>query len=78
VAAQSGRVDLVRYLLAKGANPAIADSQGRKPIDLVGAPPPAGAAAPTAGRGAGRGDAQASAASVAEIRDLLQNAVSRR
>ncbi len=36
VAAQSGRADLVRYLLEKGANPAIADSNGRKPIDLVG------------------------------------------
>jgi uncharacterized protein len=68
VAAQSGRADLVRYLLAKGANPAIADSNGRKPIDLVGA----GAAA--GGRGGGRGDAQAGAASVAEIRALLENA----
>ena len=85
VAAQSGRADLVRYLLAKGANPAIADSNGRKPIDLVGvrpgtpAPatnpatsgtPPAGAA--VAGRGGGRGDAQVSAAVVAEIRALLE------
>jgi ankyrin repeat protein len=37
VAAQTGRADLVRYLLAKGANTEIADSNGRKAIDLVGA-----------------------------------------
>jgi hypothetical protein len=61
VAAQSGRADLVRYLLGKGANPAIVDSNGRKPIDLVG-------------RGGGRGNAQAGAASVAEIRALLEEA----
>jgi hypothetical protein len=65
VAAQAGRVDLVRYLLQKGANPAIADANGRKPIDLVGAGQTA------AGRG-GRGDAQVSAANVAEIRGLLE------
>jgi uncharacterized protein len=68
VAAQAGRADLVRYLLANGANPAIADSSGRKPIDLVGG------GAPAAGRGGGRGDIQAGAASVAEIRVLLENA----
>jgi len=92
VAAQSGRTDLVRYLLAKGANPAIADSNGRKPIDLVGVrpgnpapatnpatsgtPPAAGAGPPAAGRGGGRGDAQPPAATVAEIRTLLENAAS--
>jgi ankyrin repeat protein len=90
VAAQSGRADLVRYLLAKGANPAIADSNGRKPIDLVGGrpgnpapatnpatagtPPPGGAGAPAAGRGGGRGNAQAGSASNDEIRVLLENA----
>ena len=72
VAAQSGRADLVRYLLEKGANSAIADSNGRKPIDLVGA----GTGAPVAGRG-GRG-AQAGTASVAEIRVLLETAASRK
>ena len=61
VAAQSGRADLVRYLLEKGANPAIADINGRKPIDLVG-------------RGGGRGNAQAGAANVAEVRALLEKA----
>ena len=69
VAAQSGRADLVRYLLANGANPAIADSNGRTPIDMVGR-----AGTPAAGRGGGRGDAQAGAASAAEIRLLLENA----
>ena len=90
VAAQSGRADLVRYLLEKGANPAIADSNGRKPIDLVGGrsgnpapatnpatagtPSPGGTGTPAGGRGGGRGDAQAGAASAAEIRVLLEAA----
>jgi len=95
VAAQAGRADLVRYLLAKGANPSIADSNGRKPIDLVGGragnaaatnsatpatPPAAGrsAGAPPAARAGGRGDPQAAAASAAEIRTLLENAVTRK
>ena len=30
VAAQAGRADLVRYLLEKGANPEIADGNGKK------------------------------------------------
>jgi ankyrin repeat protein len=70
VAAQSGRADLVRYLLDNGANPAIADGKGRKPIDLAG-----GAGAPPGGRG-GRGDARAAPATVAEIRQLLESAAS--
>lgn len=37
VAAQAGRTDLVRYLLEKGANTEILNSDGRKAIDLVGA-----------------------------------------
>jgi ankyrin repeat protein len=36
-AAQTGNADLVRYLLEKGANAELADSNGRKAIDLVGA-----------------------------------------
>ena len=77
VAAQSGRVDLVRYLLEKGANPALADSNGRKPIDVVGVGSGAGrAGAPAAGRGGGPRDAQVGATSVGEIRVLLQNAAS--
>jgi ankyrin repeat protein len=68
VAAQAGRTDLVRYLLEKGANPGIVDSNGHKPIDLVGA---------TAGNPAGgREGAQTrtGAAGTAEIRALLENA----
>lgn len=36
VAAQAGRVDLVRYLLEKGASTKIVNSDGRRAIDLVG------------------------------------------
>jgi ankyrin repeat protein len=71
VASQSGRADLVRYLLEKGANPEIADGNGRKPIDMVGNVGGAGA-----GAGRGRGGPQAAPASAAEIRGLLQNAAS--
>jgi ankyrin repeat protein len=76
VAAQTGRADLVRYLLEKGANADIVDSNGRKPIDLVavaGSP----AAPANAGRG-GRGGPQTAVASAAEIRALLENAASRK
>jgi ankyrin repeat protein len=37
VAAQAGRVDLVRYLLGKGAKTEIADANGHKAIDLIAA-----------------------------------------
>jgi ankyrin repeat protein len=73
IAAQAGRADLVRYLLEKGADTEIADSNGRKAIDLVsagtgnptapakpvaGGTQPAGAAGtPSAGPG-GRGVSQ--------------------
>ena len=82
VAAQAGRTDLVRYLLEKGANPDITDSDGRKPIDLVGGgagnPAPVGNAAVGA-RGA-RGGAQGRGASgsATEIRALLENGASRK
>src|SRR6185369_14921877 len=36
-AVQAGRADLVRYLLDKGANPALVDANGKKPIDLLSA-----------------------------------------
>jgi uncharacterized protein len=81
VAVQTGRADLVRYLLEKGANPELADGNGRKPIDLVGGAGGDNAAAPAnpaAGRGRGRGDSQASAASIAEIRALLETAALRK
>ena len=51
VAVQTGRADLVRHLLEKGANPEIADSNGRKAIDLVsaGTGNPVASAKPVAG-----------------------------
>lgn len=60
VAAQAGKVDLVRYLLDKGAKTDLLDANGHKPIDLVasggagtrGAP----ASAPTRGSAASGGD----------------------
>jgi len=88
-AAQSGRTDLVRYLIDKGANTQILDGNGHKPIDLVGAsasgrgaPAPAAPAtaqlalAPPAAAAGGRGGV--SPASAAEIRALLENAASRK
>jgi ankyrin repeat protein len=35
IAAETGKADLVRYLLQKGANTEIADADGKKPFDLV-------------------------------------------
>ena len=71
VAAQAGRMDLVRYLLQNGADTELRDGNGRKALDLVGA-----------GAGAGtRGGPQveaASAAGTAEMRALLQSGISRR
>jgi ankyrin repeat protein len=91
VAAQSGRTDLVKFLLDKGAKTEIVDSNGHKPIELVGtapagrggpAPPAAagGSAAPAAAQlavvpPAGRAGGRG-AASAAEIRALLENAAS--
>jgi len=81
-AAQSGKADVVKFLLDKGANPEIPDSNGHKPLDLLASgataqlavtPPAAGAA----GRG-GREGGGVSAASAAEIRALLENAASRK
>jgi uncharacterized protein len=49
VAAQTGKVDLVRYLVSKGAKTDVTDASGRKPIDLVSVPavnPRNGQAAP--------------------------------
>jgi len=74
VAAQRGRADLVRYLLEKGANPELVDSDGRKAIDLAGAGGAEGAQAPAAAAP----QVVAAPASAAEIRNLLQNAASHR
>jgi ankyrin repeat protein len=81
VAVQTSRLETVKYLIEKGADREIADSNGRKAIDLVGTPQGpgrdgqpiaaagAGAAAPAGG--AARGP---SPATIAEIRALLQGA----
>jgi len=70
-AVQAGRTEMVRYLLANGANPELVDGKGKKPIDLL-AP---GATAPAGGGRGGRGGAGAGAvnpAAAAEIRALLE------
>ena len=75
VAAQAGKADLVRYLLEKGANTDLLDSNGRKPTDLAGtevAAKPAASTAPPATGGA------APAASGAQIRALIENANSKK
>ena len=92
VAAQSGKVDLVRYLLGKGANADLVDNNGHKAIDLVGISPapgrggtPDGASLATAepsSSGAGTrggpagGNSTTRAAKLAEIRALLRDSVS--
>ncbi len=85
VAAQRGTADVVRYLLEKGAKTDLVDSNGRKPIDLVGtgATRPGPAPAPPAATGnpvasGARAQAGGGAASAAETRALLQNAAARR
>ena len=88
VAAQRGRADVVRYLLAKGAKTDLLDASGRKPIDLVGTggtPAAAaatsfvGAAAPaSAAPGGPRSSGGDGVASASEIRALLEGAASPR
>jgi ankyrin repeat protein len=81
VAAQRGSVEELRYLLAKGAKTDLADSDGRKPIDLVGTgptqpgAPPAGTGNPA---GAGAPVRTGGPAGAAETRAILQNAASQR
>jgi uncharacterized protein len=71
VAAQAGRADEVRYLLEKGARTDLADSNGRKPIDLAGTgtlQPAAAGGVVTAAEIRSPG-----AATAAEIRSLLES-----
>jgi len=85
-AVQGRRADLVRYLLAKGINTELVDSNGRKAIDLLsaggqnkaGPAIPAGSAEAPAPAGNRRGPPEGNAASVTEIRDLLQNAAAKK
>ena len=90
VAVQTGRTDVVRYLLDKGANPELVDANGKKPIDLVGTGGAGGdgggrgrggaGPAPAAGAGGrgGAGSGSVSPATAAEIRAMLQDAASKK
>ena len=82
VAAQKGKADVVRYLLAKGAKTDLLDSTGRKPIDLADTGTArTGAAAAATSSNVGSSTpvaAEAGASGVAEVRALLQNAIPRR
>lgn len=88
-AARSARPDIVKYLIEHGANPNILDSDGKKPIDVIGvqraarggnAPgasqAPAGGQARGAAPAAGRGGSNPQA--VAEIRAMLEGAATQK
>ena len=75
VAAQRGNADVVRYLLAKGAKTDLADSNGRKPIDLAGAEVAKAIAAPASDKSSGE---TGGAPNIAAIRTLLENAAPRK
>jgi ankyrin repeat protein len=89
-AARNLRTEMVKYLLDHGADPNLADTDGKKPIDVVGVPrpirgfgqAPAGAASQAApGVGGGRGApvrAPADPAAVAEIRAMLEAAAAKK
>jgi ankyrin repeat protein len=84
-AAQAGKVEMVRYLLDKGANPELVDANGHKPIDVIGGGGRVagqgvgqGGAAPAAGRGGPGGGGAVSPATAAEIRALLETAASKK
>ncbi|HEY4364490.1 MAG TPA: ankyrin repeat domain-containing protein [Bryobacteraceae bacterium] len=52
VAAQGGRLDLVKYLLDKGAKPDVLNDEGKRPIDLIPAVSARAGGTPAAGSGA--------------------------
>jgi len=78
VAALTGNTGLVRYLLGKGANAAIADAAGRKPIDLAGAQTSANPATSSTVTARAASRSVPTPASAAEIRGLLENAAAAR
>jgi len=71
-AARNGQVDLVKHLIDLGADPNLKDGDGLKPVDVLGkVRAPAAANGPAAAR---VGAPAPSAASLAEIRTLLESA----
>jgi ankyrin repeat protein len=87
-AVQAGRVDLVKYLLERGARTDVVDASGRTPLDVLNGAPgrraatnadasglaPLNLAIPAGVRGAVAQGARGNPAAVQEIRTLLQNA----
>ena len=73
-AAQTGKRDLVKFLLDKGANTQLLDAKGRKPIDLVGGVDLAPIAAAAGNTDTNRLRDSDNPAITAEIRTMLQNA----
>jgi ankyrin repeat protein len=70
IAAETGKTDLVRYLLNKGAKTDLTDAGGQRAIDLVSDTGRTGSAPPA--------DRSVNPASAAEIRSLLENAASKK
>jgi hypothetical protein len=74
-AARNGQLDLVKHLIALGADPNLRDGDGMKPVDVIGKGRAAAAAGPANGRGGGRGrgPGDSSEPALAEIRALLES-----
>jgi hypothetical protein len=75
-AARSGNLDLVKHLVALGADPNLKDGDGLKPVDVIGKVRAAAAPGNARGGGRGRGPGGPNEASLAEIRALLESAPS--
>ena len=87
-AVQAGNVNLVRYLIERGARTDVVDASGRTPLDVLNGAPgrraatnadasglaPLNLAIPAGVRGAVAGGRGGNAATAQEIRTLLQNA----
>jgi ankyrin repeat protein len=73
-AARNGNLDLVKHLVALGADPNLKDEDGLKPVDVIGKL--RAAAAPGNGRGGGRGRGASgpNEAALSEIRAVLESA----
>jgi len=79
-AAQTGRVDLAKYLLEHGARTDLLDGNGKKPIELIAsAAPRGGTPAPSAAAPAGRGPVAGGVnpADIATLKSLLEAASSK-